>query len=306
MKHLLSIADLTKREIEDIILETFSFKKVLERELKKLPSLRGKSIVNLFFESSTRTRTSFEYAGKRLGADVINISVATSSVSKGESLLDTLKTIEAMLPDVVVIRHPSSGAPYFVSNYLKNTSVVNAGDGTHEHPTQALLDMVTIIEGLKGKNVEGMTALIIGDIAHSRVARSNILLMNKMKMKVRVCGPGTMIPFKIEKLGCSVFYNLDEALRGVDVIMPLRVQKERINDPSFLGVREYSAMYGMDLRRYHLANKKALLLHPGPLNRGVEIMPDLADSEHSKILNQVTNGVALRMAILFKLATGGW
>ena len=303
MKHLISINDLTTKEIEELFELGWSFKEILTRDLKKVPSLRGKSVVNLFFENSTRTRTSFEYAGKRLSADVINISASSSSVSKGETIMDTVKTIEAMVPDVIVVRHSSSGVPAYIAKQMQCSAIVNAGDGTHEHPTQALLDMLTIQEAVKEKNVAGLTALIIGDITHSRVARSNILLMNKMGMNVRVCGPKTMIPRDIDKLGCTVYNDLEEALRGTDIIMPLRIQQERISDACFPTLREYSIFYGMNLKRYKLANKKAFVMHPGPMNRGVEIMPDLADSDHSKVLNQVHNGVAIRMAVLFKLAT---
>jgi len=303
LKHLISINDLTTKEIEELFELGWSFKEILTRDLKKVPSLRGKSVVNLFFENSTRTRTSFEYAGKRLSADVINISASSSSVSKGETIMDTVKTIEAMVPDVIVVRHSSSGVPAYIAKQMQCSAIVNAGDGTHEHPTQALLDMLTIQEAVKEKNVAGLTALIIGDITHSRVARSNILLMNKMGMNVRVCGPKTMIPRDIDKLGCTVYNDLEEALRGTDIIMPLRIQQERISDACFPTLREYSIFYGMNLKRYKLANKKAFVMHPGPMNRGVEIMPDLADSDHSKVLNQVHNGVAIRMAVLFKLAT---
>ncbi len=303
LKHLLSINDLSNKQIDELLESCRSFKELLGSLNKKVPTLRGSSIVNLFFENSTRTRTSFEYAGKRLSADVINVSASSSSVSKGESVMDTVRTLDAMKPDIIVIRHSSSGVPAFVASQLpeNGASIINAGDGTHEHPTQALLDLMTITEQW-GENIKGATVLIIGDISHSRVARSNILLLNKRGVNVRVCGPKTMIPCEIEKMGCKVYHHLEDALKGVDIVMPLRIQSERINDACFPSLREYSTLWGMNLKRYKMANKGAILMHPGPMIRGVEIMPDLADSEYAKVLDQVTNGVALRMSLILKLA----
>ncbi len=304
LKHLLSINDLNNRLIDELLDSSRYCKDILGNRKKKVPTLQGHSVVNLFFENSTRTRTSFEYAGKRLSADVINVSASSSSVSKGESLMDTVRTLDAMRPDIIVIRHSSSGVPAFIASQLPEdgASIINAGDGTHEHPTQALLDLITMTEQWND-NLKGATLLIIGDITHSRVARSNILLMKKRGVHVRVCGPKTMIPCDIEKMGCTVYHHLEDALKGTDIIMPLRIQSERIQDACFPNLREYSTLWGMNLKRYKMANKGAILMHPGPMIRGVEIMPDLADSKYAKVLDQVTNGVALRMALILKLAT---
>ena len=300
-KDLLGIDGLDREEIEHIITTAQSFKEVSTRDIKKVPTLRGRTIINLFYEPSTRTRTSFELAGKRLSADVINISVSTSSVVKGETLLDTARNIEAMNSDIIIIRHSMSGAPGILAKALKS-SVINAGDGSHEHPTQALLDLFTIRERF-GK-VEGLKVAIIGDIAHSRVARSNILCLNKMGAEVRICGPATLIPRGIEEMGVKVYYRPEDAIDGADVIMMLRIQMERQERGLFPGVREYSRYFGLNEERVRLAKEGVLIMHPGPINRGVEISPEVADGPYSVILDQVTNGVAVRMAILFLLAEG--
>jgi len=300
-KDLLGIEGLEKAEIEHIISTAESFKEVSTRDIKKVPTLRGRTIINLFYEPSTRTRTSFELAGKRLSADVLNISVSTSSVVKGESLLDTAMNIEAMNSDIIIIRHSMSGAPAILAKALKS-SVINAGDGSHEHPTQALLDLYTIKERLG--SVAGIKVAIVGDIAHSRVARSNILCLNKMGAEVRVCGPATLIPMDVEKLGVKVYYRPEDALKGCDVVMMLRIQTERQGRGLFPGVREYARVFGLNEARVRLANKGVLVMHPGPINRGVEIAPEVADGPYSVILDQVTNGVAVRMAILYLLSEG--
>jgi aspartate carbamoyltransferase catalytic subunit len=300
-KDLLGIDGLDRDEIEEIIQTAVSFKEVSTRDIKKVPTLRGRTIINLFFEPSTRTRTSFELAGKRLSADVINISTSTSSVVKGETLLDTAKNIEAMNSDIIIVRHSMSGAPAILAKALKS-SIVNAGDGWHEHPTQALLDLFTIKEKLGG--VEGKTVAIVGDIAHSRVARSNILCLKKMGAKVRVCGPATLIPRGVDKMGAEVSHNIDEAIKGADVVMMLRIQMERQSGGLFPGVREYSKMFGLNSERVKLAKDGVLIMHPGPINRGVEISSEVADGPYSVILDQVTNGVAVRMAVIYLLSEG--
>lgn len=298
-KHLLSTHDLRLNEIEEILHNARSFKEVLSREVKKVPTLRGKTILNLFLEDSTRTRTSFEIAGKRLSADVINISKSGSSVSKGESLLDTAKTLEAMQPDVLVVRAKQSGFAYRMAQYL-HCSVINGGDGTHEHPTQALLDLFTILE--KRGAVKGMKVAIVGDIAHSRVARSNIYLLKTMGAEVSVVGPASLMPAQVQNYGVKVHHDLLSGIRDADVIMMLRIQQERLGAlPSFPSVREYSRFFGLDKRKIRECKKDVLILHPGPVNRGVEISPEVADGPHSVILDQVTHGVALRMALLYLL-----
>ncbi len=299
-KDLLGIRGMTADEIKLILDTAATFKDVSERDIKKVPALRGKTVINLFYEASTRTRTSFELAGKRLSADVINISASTSSVVKGETLLDTARNIEAMKCDMIIVRHACSGAPEYLSTRLKS-SVINAGDGFHEHPTQALLDMFTIREKL-GK-LEGLTVAIVGDIAHSRVARSNIYGLTAMGAKVRVCGPPTMIPTGIESLGTRVSYDMNSAVEGADVVMMLRLQLERQAAGLFPGVREYARLYGLNQARVDRAAKHVLVMHPGPMNRGVEISSEVADNA-SVILEQVTNGVAVRMAVMFLLAGG--
>jgi aspartate carbamoyltransferase catalytic subunit len=300
-KDLLEIQELSSDDIKLIIDTAVSFKEVTGRDIKKVPTLRGKTVVNLFYEPSTRTRTSFELAAKRLSADVINIAVSTSSVVKGETLLDTARNIEAMRSDIIVIRHSAAGAPYILAKGLKS-SVINAGDGCHEHPTQALLDIFTIREK-KGK-IEGLTVAIVGDITHSRVARSNIYGLTKMGAKVRVIGPATLIPLEIEKLGVDVYYNLDEGIKDADVVIMLRVQLERQGKTYFPNIREYSMQYCLTKERLKFAKEDAIVMHPGPVNWGVEISPELSEDKSTVILEQVTNGVAVRMAVMY-LLTGG-
>jgi len=300
-KDLLGIQNLSVEEITLILDTAESFKEVSGRDIKKVPTLRGKTVVNLFFEPSTRTRTSFELAAKRLSADVINFAVSASSVSKGETLLDTARNIEAMQADFIVLRHPMAGSPNILARLLR-ASVVNAGDGGHEHPTQALLDLYTLRE--KKRAFKGLRLAIVGDIAHSRVARSNIYAFTKMGAEVRVVGPPTMMPLEIEQLGVQVFYDLDEGLRGVDVIMMLRLQLERQGIALFPSIREYARRYCLTPAHMALAAPDALVMHPGPINRGVEIAPEVADSPSSVILDQVTNGVAVRMAVLYFLSGG--
>ncbi len=300
-KDLLGIDYLERSEIEEIIATAESFKEVSTRDIKKVPALRGRTIVNLFFEPSTRTRTSFELAAKRLSADIINISSSTSSVVKGETLLDTARNIEAMNSDMIIVRHSMSGAPMILAKALKS-SVINAGDGSHEHPSQALLDLFTIKERLG--RVEGLNIAIIGDIAHSRVARSNILCLNKMGANVRLCGPATLIPADIEKMGAKVYFRPEDAIDGADVVMMLRIQMERQKSGLFPGVREYSRFFGLNQERVRLAKEGVIIMHPGPINRGVEISTEVADGPYSVILDQVTNGVAVRMAIIYLLTEG--
>ena len=280
-----------------------AMREVSLRTIKKVPTLRGKTIVNMFLEPSTRTRTSFEIAGKRLSADTFNVGGPSSSTVKGETLLDTVRTIEAMRPDVVVLRHGRSGAAHLIARHL-DASVVNAGDGTHEHPTQALLDALTIKHALG--RIEGLHVTLCGDIAHSRVARSEALCLGKLGAKVTVFGPKTMIPIDCERaLGVRVASTLDDALADADVIMALRIQKERQGDVSFATEREYARQFGLDARTLGLARPEAIIMHPGPVNRGVELSPDVADGEREVILDQVENGVAVRMAVLYLLASAG-
>jgi aspartate carbamoyltransferase catalytic subunit len=300
-KDLLGIQDLSVDEINLILDTAESFIEVSTREIKKVPTLRGKTIINLFMEPSTRTRTSFEIAGKRLGADTVNISATTSSVVKGETLIDMARNLEAMNPDVIVIRHNASGAPHMLAKLVKQ-SIINAGDGAHEHPTQALLDMMTI-KARKGR-IAGLKVAIIGDIAHSRVARSNIYGLTRMGAQVTVAGPATMLPRQIEQMGVTVHQHLEEAIKGVDIIMMLRIQTEREQQNIFPSLREYSRCFCLNRKNIRLAKDDALVMHPGPINRGVEIAPDIADGPASVILEQVTNGVAVRMALLY-LLTGG-
>jgi len=300
-KDILGIKELSKDEILLILDTADSFIEISTREIKKVPTLRGKTVINLFYEASTRTRTSFEIAGKRLSADTINISASTSSVVKGETLLDTARNLEAMNPDVIVIRHSAAGAPHMLAGMVKQ-SIINAGDGAHEHPTQALLDMMTI-RAKKGR-LENLNIAIVGDIAHSRVARSNIYGLKKMGAQVTVAGPATMIPRDIEQMGVTVYSSLDEAIKEVDVIMMLRIQIERQHQNIFPSLREYAQRFCLSKKNISLAKKDVLVMHPGPINRGVEISPDIADGPYSVILDQVTNGVAVRMALLY-LLTGG-
>ena len=301
-KDLLEIKELSGEEILSILNTAESFKEVTGRDIKKVPTLRGKTVVNLFFEPSTRTRTSFELAAKRLSADVINFSVATSSVTKGETLLDTARNIEAMRSDYIVIRHPASGAPHILAKNLKS-SVINAGDGAHEHPTQALLDMFTIKD--KKERIDGLKIAIIGDIAHSRVARSNIYGLTRLGAEVRLVGPPALIPPEVEGLGVSVFYNMEDALMDVDVIMVLRLQLERQGKNYFPSLREYAGLYSLTPERVKSAKEDVMIMHPGPINRGIEIAPEVADGMSSVILEQVTNGIAVRMAVLYLLSGAG-
>lgn len=300
-KDLLSLKD-TPAETIKLILDTAEpMKEIIKRQIKKVPTLRGRTVVTVFYEASTRTRTSFELAAKYLSADAVNIAAATSSVSKGESLKDTARTIAAMGADVVVLRHPMAGAPELLARTLK-ASVINAGDGAHEHPTQALLDLFTVRE--KKGRLEGLKVVIIGDILHSRVARSDIWGYTTMGAEVRLAGPATLMPPGIEKTGARVYNNLEEALEGADVINILRIQLERQQQGLFPGLREYAILFGINRDRLKLAAPDALVMHPGPMNRGVEISPEVADGLQSVINEQVTNGVAVRMALLY-LLTGG-
>jgi aspartate carbamoyltransferase catalytic subunit len=300
-KDLLGLEYLDKEEI-NLILETAKpFKELFTRSVKKVPPLRGKTVVLLFYEPSTRTRISFELAAKRLSADVLNISASTSSVAKGESLIDTAKTLEAMKADFVVIRHSMSGAPQILARTI-SASIINAGDGTHEHPTQGLLDMFTIWE--KKERLSGLKVAIVGDILHSRVARSNIWGLNKMGAKVYVVGPATLIPPKIEQMGVKVFYDLDEIIDELDVINILRIQIERQKENLFPSLREYNEIFGITDERLKRAKKDLLVMHPGPMNRGIEISSSVAESSRSVITEQVTNGIAVRMAVLYLLAGG--
>ena len=295
-RDILGIEDLSRSEIE-LILETAErMQEIGGREVKKVPTLRGRTLINLVFEPSTRTQTSFEIAGKRLSADVVNFSVSDSSVSKRETLLDTAKTLDAMDPDAVIVRHKVAGVPHRLAEVL-HAPVINAGDGAHEHPSQALLDMLTVKEQ-KG-NIEGLTVAIIGDIAHSRVARSNIYGFSKLGAEVRVAGPPTMLPADVECLGVKAYTNLREAIEGADVVMALRIQMERLEGACFPSVREYAAIFGIDRAKLRFAKEDAIVMHPGPVNRGVELAHELADHRPSVILDQVRNGVALRMALLY-------
>lgn len=298
-KDLVSIESLSADELRLILETADSFKEVSGREIKKVPALRGKTVVNLFLEPSTRTRTSFELAAKRLSADVITFSPSSSSIVKGETLLDTARNIEAMQADIIVLRHPAAGAAETLARGLKS-SVVNAGDGWHEHPTQALVDLFTLRE--KHLDFPGLRVAIVGDIAHSRVARSNIYALTKLGAEVRAVGPPTMIPSALNRLGVRVYHNLDEGLRGANVIMMLRLQLERQGKALFPTIREYSQFYGLTPERLKLAEPGVWVMHPGPINRGVEIAPEVADSFSSVILDQAANGIAVRMAVLYLLS----
>lgn len=299
-KHLLGIKNLTQQDIELILQTATHFKDVLQRPVKKVPSLRDITIVNLFYENSTRTRISFELAEKRLSADTINFAVSGSSAAKGETLLDTVNNILSMKVDMVVMRHWASGAAQFLSNHIP-AAIINAGDGTNEHPTQALLDAFSMQE--KFGTLKDLNVAIIGDIMHSRVALSNIYLLHKMGAKIKVCGPPTLIPKYIEQaLPVTIEYNIDKALQWCDVANVLRIQLERQNEPLFSSLREYNLMYGITKKRLAALDKKITIMHPGPVNRGVELDSDVADGEQSMILNQVENGVAVRMAVLYLLS----
>jgi aspartate carbamoyltransferase catalytic subunit len=300
-KHILSLEQLSVPDIEYILNTAESFKEISARAIKKVPVLRGKTVVTLFFEPSTRTRLSFDIAAKRMSADTFSITASTSSTTKGETLADTARNIEVMKPDILIMRHPSSGAPHYLSRHIK-TSVINAGDGTHEHPSQGLLDLMTVKDH-KGK-ISGLKVAIIGDISHSRVAHSDIIGFAKMGAKVFVSGPATLIPKEIEQLGATVCSTIKDAVKDADVVMPLRIQKERQNDPLIPSFREYATFFGINRQVLQTAKQDALLMHPGPINRGVELAPDVADSSQSVILDQVTNGVAIRMALMY-LVLGG-
>lgn len=299
VKHLLGIKDLSPEDIETIFITADSFKQVINRPIKKVPSLRDITVANLFFENSTRTKLSFELAQKRLSADVINFSASGSSVKKGETLIDTVNNILAMKVDMVVMRHASPGAAVFLSKHI-NAKIINAGDGTHEHPTQALLDSYSIREKLG--SVKGKKVVIVGDILHSRVALSNIFCLQKLGAEVMVCGPSTLIPRHIHELGVKVETNLDKALAWCDVANMLRIQLERQETRYFPSLREYSMMYGLDQERMNRIGKDIVVMHPGPINRGVEITSEVADGSSSIILDQVENGVAVRMAVMYLLA----
>jgi aspartate carbamoyltransferase catalytic subunit len=298
-KDLLSISSLSAEEIALILETSEPFKEVSGREIKKVPALRGKTVVNLFFEPSTRTRTSFELAAKRLSADVINFSPSSSSIVKGETLLDTARNIESMQADIIVLRHSSSGAAEALAKDVRS-SVINAGDGWHEHPTQALLDLFTIKE--KKGRLAGLSVAIVGDVAHSRVARSDIHGLLKMGAEVRLVGPPTMIPPFIERMGVKVFSNFDEALPGLDVVIMLRLQLERQGRSLFPSIREYAKLYGLTSERVQRTGTDVLVMHPGPINRGVEISHEVADSAQAAILAQVSNGVAVRMGLMYLLS----
>lgn len=298
-KHLLGIRDLTKTDIELILQTASTFKEVINRPIRKVPTLRDLTIANLFFENSTRTRTSFELAQKRLSADIVNFSSSSSSVKKGETLLDTVNNILAMKVDMVVMRHPSPGAPNFLAKHIQ-ANILNAGDGTHEHPTQALLDAYSMQERIGDLN--GRNILIVGDIMHSRVALSNILCLRKLGANVKLCGPPTLIPKFITELGVEIEYDIQKALEWCDVANVLRIQLERQNTKLFPSIREYALYYGVNKKRLEALNKPIVVMHPGPINRGVELTSDVADSEHAIILDQVENGVAVRMACMYLLA----
>jgi len=300
-KHLLDIESLTPDEIVAVLDTAKAFKAVGERAIKKVPALRGKTVINLFIEPSTRTRISFELAALRLTADVINFSAEASSLKKGETLKDTARNLEALNADIIIIRHSATGAPHFLSRFL-NASVINAGDGAHEHPTQALLDAFTIRER-KGR-IEGLNVTILGDILYSRVARSNIWALTKLGAKVTLCGPSTLVPRVFEQMGCRVTYDVDEAIADADIINLLRIQHERQRKTMFPSINEYTTLFGLNKARLARTKPDVLIMHPGPINRGVEIDSEIADCVRSVILEQVTNGLAVRMAVLF-LVNGG-
>jgi aspartate carbamoyltransferase catalytic subunit len=300
-KDLLGIEDLSREEIELILDQADSFKEISTRDIKKVPALRGKTIVFFFVEPSTRTRTSFEIAAKRLSADTLAITASASSLTKGETLLDTAKNLEAMAPDAIIMRHAYSGAPHFLARMLK-ASIINAGDGTHEHPTQGLLDAFTIRE--KKKRIAGLRIAIVGDILHSRVVRSNVHLLTKCGADVIICGPAPYLPPYFEKMGVKTTYDINKAVDGADVVMMLRIQLERQNSVPFPSVREYFRFFGLDREKLKRAKPDCIIMHPGPMNRGVEIDSEVADGPYSVILDQVTNGVAVRMAVLYLLIGG--
>ena len=298
-RHLLGLEGTPASDISLILDTAETFSEVIERKIKKVPTLRGITIVNLFYEPSTRTRISFELAEKRLSADTVNFSTSTSSVKKGESLRDTVQNIEAMKIDMAVVRHSSPGAPYFLTNCM-DANIINAGDGSHEHPTQALLDMYTIRK--KYGRLKGLRVLLVGDVKHSRVIRSNLWGLRTMGADVALCGPSTLLPREVERFGCDVYTNLDEALEGVDVVNVMRIQLERQQAGLFPSQREYTNLFGLTKDRLKRLNKNFTIMHPGPINRGVEISSEVADSENSVILEQVTNGQSVRMAVLYLLS----
>ena len=300
-KHLLDIESLTAEELTAVLGTAREFKAVGERDIKKVPALQGKTVVNFFVEPSTRTRVSFELSAKRLSADIINFTADASSFQKGESLKDTARNLEALNADIIVIRHKAAGAPHFLARFL-NAHVVNAGDGAHEHPTQALLDVFTIRE--KKGPIAGLNVTILGDILYSRVARSNIWALRKLGANVTLCGPSTLVPRVFEEMGCRVTYNLDKALADADVINLLRIQHERQRKTMFPSISEYARLFGLNRKRLTLTKPEALIMHPGPMNRGVEIESEIADGDRAVILEQVTNGIAVRMAVLY-LVNGG-
>ncbi|MCL2459610.1 MAG: aspartate carbamoyltransferase catalytic subunit [Desulfobulbus sp.] len=295
-RHILSMEQLTREDISHILATADSFKEISTRSIKKVPTLRGHTIINLFFEPSTRTRLSFEVAAKRMSADTFNISPSTSSATKGETLVDTARNISAMHPDIIIIRHSCSGAPLLLSRYVK-AAVINAGDGAHEHPSQGLLDLMTVKE--RRTTLSGLKIAIVGDIAHSRVARSDIIGFTRMGSAVHIYGPATLIPKGIDQMGAIVCASLEEAVRDADVVMTLRIQRERQNDPLLPSLREYARQFGISRCILELARPDAIIMHPGPVNRGVELPPEVADGPQSVILDQVTNGVAVRMALLY-------
>ena len=300
-KHIISIEDLSAADLDHILRTAASLKEISSRAIKKVPTLRGRTIINLFFEPSTRTRLSFEIAAKRMSADTFNISASTSSTTKGETLVDTARNLQAMHPDTIIIRHSSSGVPRMLTRYVQ-ASVINAGDGTHQHPSQALLDLMTVREA-KGE-IRGLKVAILGDITHSRVAHSNIMAFSKLGAEVHVSGPATMLPPGLTALGAVAHRRVEEAVEGADVVMGLRIQRERQLDPLLPSAREYADCFGIDRDLVARAQPDAIVMHPGPINRGVEMTPEVADSAQSVILGQVTNGVAIRMALLY-LTLGG-
>ncbi len=298
-RHLLGLENVPRQDMELILDTSVTFREVIDRTIKRVPTLRGITVVNLFYEASTRTRISFELAEKRLSADIVNFSTSTSSVKKGESLRDTVQNIEAMKIDMVVVRHGSSGAPYFLTQCM-DANIINGGDGAHEHPTQALLDMFTVRE--KYGSLDGLRGVLVGDIKHSRVIRSNIWGFKAMGASVALCGPSTLLPYEVEKFGCDVYTDIDEALDGADVVNVMRIQLERQKSGLFPSQREYTNLFGITKDRLKRLNKNYTIMHPGPMNRGVEISSEVADSKNSVILEQVTNGQAVRMAVLYLLS----
>lgn len=300
-KDLLSIDDLSVKEIEEILQNARSMKEILQRDIKKVPTLRGKSVINLFYENSTRTRTSFELAGKYMGADVVNISASSSSVSKGESMRDTARTLDNMAADVIVMRHHESGAHKILAESV-DARVINAGDGRHEHPSQALLDTLTILD--HKKSLQGLKIAIIGDILHSRVARSDLLIFNKLGAEVWLCAPPTFMPSQADQLGARITYNLEEALKDADVLVMLRIQQERQGGGFYPSIREYTNFYGLNMKNIELAKEDCIIMHPGPVNRGVEISYEIAELPNALISDQVHNGLAVRMALLYIMGGG--